>query len=836
MRFMDRAGRHHVIAAVALTAAIVLVHSTAPSAIAAAGTCENAVKTEYQAATPAVPAHLIVRCPAVGHPVFVIYIFDRDGEMPEPGGDRVPVPKDTLWIFDAKGDGTANLVINFHSSSDGLIADLYDDQNGDGAVSFAVQDGYILVTESPYPTVRVVAPDGFWEKDGKPNFNLDVSVDGPVMAAFGAQFYLARLKSDGRVDFQIQVRDADLDGRPDYELIRAGQDVPRNVNAYLSELMVNSGHDEVPITNYVVWRLVGTAPGEENGFKSGTLPAPLFTAPAGTSFGYVKNYGESFPPIQVDWEHSRIRFVGEFVASRANEDNWFIYSFSPFGPGQPNYADFENPFAFYDLAGDKDGRPELQIRLEHYGPNDARMNGGRFSQPLQDVRYSWDQFNSNKWDFKVDLIGRRAIDTLVKFADFDVRTVPYNDLPTWVLDGRWDAVTFVAVEKPDYWTSEGIYENVDPDHEIRNEYITGKLDVAPAPHLDWPAGTRGEYNLEMQGRPALYFSPIDRKLHLLRATAGVWKLDKRREIRYDNLGGDYINHWSLIEGDRETKTLYAASNYVIYADSSGIYLKHVSVPLSSFTTLPPRSHDEWRDLGVKLTAQQATVDESDLTALFDRLDGDLITFKGVTVPSFRLTPNGFHLAFQADHSFSVSSAQRIQGIEQVSTGYYRLAFAGRGFSLRRLGPPRLTFDELTTSNPRPSVSETIGITAMIENKGEADLKNIPVAFWGLPLGDPNAVPLLIGGTTVDAEAGQSRQVSTQWSPPAAGDWKLYVEVKGSEWGLDATAQIRTTVQAAPPIFQVGLFSLGESWGPWLTALVLICLGAFALAAHRVLWQ
>src|SRR5262249_12331485 len=149
----------------------------------------------------------------------------------------------------------------------------------------------------------------------------------------------------------------------------------------------------------------------------------------------------------------------------------------PFGIDGGSYADFENPFAFYDLAGVNDGYPDLSIRQEFLGPNDTFFNRGRFDLPIQNIRYSWDQNHDHSWDYRLTLMGRNQLDTPTMVGPFSVETVPYDTYARWVADKNWDIAELVAGE-PGRWTSEGIYESGLNELVLRDRYVSG---VAASP-------------------------------------------------------------------------------------------------------------------------------------------------------------------------------------------------------------------------------------------------------------------------------------------------------------------------------------------------------------------
>src|SRR6185437_4241499 len=108
-----------------------------------------------------------------------VYVYPR-APFPAGQGWRASLnTTDAVWVFDVGARREASLIIDFHpnSSGPGLAADLYDDRDGDGNLRYEIDDGIPVTAESTFPTVRVVAPDGWWTKGATINFNLNVTVD-----------------------------------------------------------------------------------------------------------------------------------------------------------------------------------------------------------------------------------------------------------------------------------------------------------------------------------------------------------------------------------------------------------------------------------------------------------------------------------------------------------------------------------------------------------------------------------------------------------------------------------------------------------------------------------
>ena len=440
---------------------------------------------------------LLVCEPGFATPHDTVSIYLRS-----PSSDRT---SDAIWVFEVAG-GRPTLIIDFHPSQAGPVADLYDDRDGDGSVDFELVEGFPRVVESPYPTVSVTSRDGWWTQRGRTSFNLDIVVDGPVRASFTSSVVwpLSLLPTDGTVDFEIHVRDRDQDGDPeddwrqDYPPL---SEDPRVSGHNRTHIVSNPQGDEIPITGSLLWPYLGYTVGD-----------------------FVKEYGVSRPPIAVDWKGAKIVQVGEFVASRGNPGNFFIYSHERVQPGQTTTTNFENPFAFYDLAQRNDGWPDMAIRVEATLPNDVPDMPD--SEPVNIVRWSWDQQHAHQWDYALNLVGRQRVDQTIRFPEFSVLAVPPERLPDWLAEQTWQAATFVEVTKP-YWTSEGVYEySVAEDRNVLPfRYVTG-LDRNPPTAVfdDIPEGFRGEYSFDLGGLARIYLSQIDGRPHLVNADGGVWNL------------------------------------------------------------------------------------------------------------------------------------------------------------------------------------------------------------------------------------------------------------------------------------------------------------------------
>jgi hypothetical protein len=713
----------------------------------------------------------------------LVQIYDRAGNMQASvDWQKATDFEDDLWIFDARIDQKADLVIDFHREGESLVADLYDDRDGDGKVSYSTARGQVAVTEPKGPTIRVVSLDGWWQRDNKVNFNLYLEIDGPVRASFTSPAVRWRSApagslpsmADGDPDVTILVRDVDNDGRPDYDL-RQVLSTSAIWTKYGTELVVNSRDSEAPIIDSLFWPYLGGLT------------------------GYMKRNGESMPPIQLDWSPGRISLVAEFVASRGGDSNWFVYSFDRFGAGEDVYANFENPFAFYDLASDLDGVPELAARSEYYGPLEPIFPGGLLPHPIENIRYSWDQDNDGAWDFSVNLIGRHPISKVVTFPEFAVQTVPYDEFANWIIEHEWDTGVLVAVEGISYSSSEGIYEG--SVRAWRDSYVTGQTSFPDMEQVhDVRAGLRLEYTPYLQAQAWLYLSPVDRRLHLRNAQGGVWNVDDALRVRYADLDGDgYLDQWQVTtEAPRGSRaaghtgredtaqhpvsgevvaSLRLAGGILIYGDSGQVRLVSAMAEPSLFETLPPRDHREWLSLGQQLERHAADFAPDALLEMANQLQGPTTHIQGATLADFRLTEDGFRFVLDLQPGFQVIDDTNRLDVNDLTDGSYLVTYDSE-FQVRPLTPPKLTVPQggITTEPPSPEQGDWATIRVVVSNKRLQDATSVPIKVYA---SRPEGQPFLLAEEQLFIPGEGEGVLEFGWWPVEAGEWAIRVEADTS---------------------------------------------------------
>lgn len=727
-----------------------------------------------------------------------VTIYERGPAVPGGSFDGLNATN-AVWVFDVGAQGRASLIIDFHPDGQNLVADLYDDEDGDRQVSYRLVNGVPVVTErpalaprfvrrqlaqqggehlayralpanapraNPRWTVRVVSLEGRWVRDdGSPTMNLDIYVDGPVLAQWGVESYLDRLFTDGHIDFVINVRDPKHDGRPQYEISNAYPNVPDSWGIYRTAIMVNTADDEPLIQGGIFWPLLGSA-GALIDFAGGTLPTTLLYNAQGRNYGIVKGYGQSFPPIQVDWLASKIVYIGEFVASRGGTHNWFTYSTNRVKPDQVTDPNFESPFAFYKIGNGTDPVPDLEIRAERQVPNDPYAAPQWRGRAYQMIRYSWEQQEGQGWTYKLGLLGQHQINTLVQLPGYTLKTIPYAQFPQWVTSNRWDIATFVAIEGGTYNSTEGIYD-WDPSA-VRDKYYAGIGSAPSDPFTQIGAGRRGEYTLNLGTPPWLYFSPIDARLHLLGASAGLYNIDGTRRVEYQSLAANgYIDSWQLFDGNALSQQLYQVPGGLLYAADGQVSLLTAQIQQEVFRTLPPTNRDEWVTLGQQLDANKKGFAADDLAAMFNQFTGQRSTVTGATLSDFRFTDAGYRFVLDLQPGFNLG------GFPVASIGgpgSYVVTYdttAGR-FTAQPLTPAAPAISGVGVPKSQTALTP-MTLRLQLANAGNADMSTLPVIVTASRPGRP---PIVIVQKPVTLLGGEQPVIEVPWTPPGPGNWTV----------------------------------------------------------------
>jgi hypothetical protein len=354
-----------------------------------------------------------------------------------------------IWLFQTENGDQTKLIIRFTHSPDGYTAELFDDVNDDGTVSYerpAVTQ--ITITESQFPTVKFIAQQPWILSTGDVNYLVRILIYRPLYNPITSTFEKAVwefLPDDGRLAMEDEVVDKDGDGIPDYELMLAHPDVPRYWYPFLTRMNVSINKYKQPaFKDPFFWPYLG------------------FADPKKWTSGYLMRQPEDLtPPVQVDWQTGRIKGIAEFLPVWGRGDSWDFFSRTPLVKGTTNSLDWER-FAFYCLSDEASATSTPDVVLRVVQPDDTTtvQIGSRILH-FQKAALSWNQRNPGKfmWDYKLDMAGLQELPpTIVPFKDFALREVPFNNLLGWYTSREWAYATFVAAEDNPPGGHEGIWE------------------------------------------------------------------------------------------------------------------------------------------------------------------------------------------------------------------------------------------------------------------------------------------------------------------------------------------------------------------------------------------
>lgn len=788
----------------------------------------------YAAAAPAPPhqvtcselnrngknEQLVLRCDftGAGSATDRITVVDQNGSM----GDVLAQTDwreladftDDVWIFDYRGDGKAELIIDYDQRDGRLLADLYAIPTGAEQVEYRLNDGHFALVGSPKPTVRVAAPDGWWTQDGQINFNLDITVDGLVDAAFSLYDKVKDVfKTDGVIDVEIHIRDSNNNGRPDYDWrTPALGGLPPAVARQTQRtfLAVNARDDEPPLAPTFPWPYMGNR-----------------------SYGYLTSsaHQTSQPPIQIDWPSGTITAIGEFVSSRGNDGQWFVYSFTKLEAGRRNSPNFESPFAWYDLAADRDGQAELAVRIVHYAPRDPLILGGQFAKPVNQVRFSWDQNNDGYWDYKLGLLGAHPISSVVTLPELDMVLLPYAEIPDWVVKRAWGPASFVAAETRAI--GEGIYEWDPPDWLIKG-YFSGQA-LTPAPNNPRQAtfdtiraGYRGDYTYAIVERPTLYFSAIDRQLHLKSAQAGIWNINDRSTLKYADRDGDgYFDQW-VYAASSGAETLQIADSHLLFSSGASVVIRQAKARMSLFEALPPANNEQWRGLEKLLDANRGDFAPDNLLGALRQFDGPETQITGAMISDYRpLNSGAFRFTIELRPGFRVQGADML-GVSGLSPGSYAVVYNQDGFTIEPLTAPQISARLISPTLRR---LEPAMIHLALRNDGTQDLSGATIELELMSRIEQTTTVL---SDSIDLLASEVITASLQWTPPADGMWTLTPRVRKPDGQVIPLKAERAIILAAQQPTAGATITASSS--ELALPLALAGMALFALLAMALFWK
>jgi len=773
------------------------------------------------------PDLTIIDCAfATGHDR--IYVYDQGNDMRSSADwqDATDFNND-VWLYDIDADGTIQLIVKYQDENGHATAYLYDDQDDDGQVNYKITGTKVKVLESPFWTGRIVSSSDWYLPDHSVNLDMKIEMDGPMSALdrVPKEFLQDYMKHDGAIDLEFE-EVTRQDGTAQYALRRLLTPSPADWGFERAWLWSNEGHYRAHLPKSAFFPL---------------LPIPI---ESGNPLDAHVRYFDLPPTVRMNWAAGKIQGVGlegyPIGQGYHFNDNSYIVK------NQVNDVSFESPQAYYDLANNHDAFAELHIRFFTHPPDDPstwslpHMEG----IPWQSISYDWNLFNPGTmlWDFKVGLGGNYTIDSTVSFRDFTVRTVPYEQLPSWITERPWKLTTFLAREGPGYESSEGLYEwqtdtgddpEVEGNHaeearDATSQYMLGLTSTPPDMYFTTAhPGFRAERHFASPIQPYLYFSPIDHKLHLREAESGIWNIDNQHMIRYANLDGDaYLDQWQYLENDITRRELDATKSYLLYTDENEFLLKKKNVLPSLFESLPPRTHQEWLVLGQRLKANQPDFEPVDFKAMLQQFNGQELQILGGSAREFRYTAQGgFRFVLALAPGFQVQGNDFIR-VADLQPGEYSVSYTDR-FVVQPLSPPSI---QVTLVAQKFSELEINPVSIQLHNNGLEDVPEATLELWAT---SPDGATSMVAAQNVQILAQEPMTLALEWSPALSGTWILTPKIRQLNHYLYVGKSYNITVSPSQTVGIQNVLSI--STPARILPLLVIVIMIFAVLAALIYW-
>ncbi|HSH04787.1 MAG TPA: hypothetical protein VLL52_19905 [Anaerolineae bacterium] len=695
-----------------------------------------------------------------------IWVMDGGGDMVDTGDWRSTVDMDNdIWLYDIGRDGQMNLIIVFETDEFGQRARLYDDVTGDGLVAYEIDELKVIVRESSYESMIVLAEPTWLLPNGQLNPNISGTINKVLPESF--EFLNPTLAErfmihDREPDISFELRDNDQDGILDYFLTRLLNDIPDGFAIGRSRLWVNKGTNQftVPTELTLLWPYLSMGSQERD---------------------VDARFLSQIPLIEMDWENSQIKSWK--LHGYPIEEGYWLNNSLPIELNESNTTSYEAPHAWYDLANNDNNVPELNVRLFTFPV-------GIFKQPWQEIRYSWNLFEVDKmsWDFKLGLVDLHSIEETISFADFQLKMPSYERLPYWTTERDWRLSTFVAREQAQIISSEGIYywtpwAGVDPtvpenpgQEVLRTTvaYLNG-ADQSPADYFnDIAVGYRGEFKFATPSEPYMYISPIDGRLHLLYAEKGVMNLGDDWYVLYDNVDMDgYFDYWGLAQSGNVRMELFLIDNLLIQANEDNVRLKFIPELPTPQLLLPPRNHVEWQE-AYDLLSKPMISSTANLPAMFDQFVGPTSVISNSSLSDLRITDNGFRFILTVTDISTVSGDDL--PFDRILPGSYLISYDNNnGFaSLEGLTPYELDID-LSNQEQLTVTDNTALLQVTAINYGLMDANDITLTVSTMT----EDGEVVIGEELIDVYHEQPTQKLLSWSQEDLGAISLWIRLYDS---------------------------------------------------------
>jgi hypothetical protein len=657
------------------------------------------------------------------------------------------------------------------------------------------------------------------------------------------------------------------------------------------------GLEANPTTGDLEWeiRVGADEPGEPRWFKRTSINEEHAGADS-PHFGATMRADDSIPfnlaaPLMPSWPYlsavdreghwGRIQPIYFSHRMRTIEQNWTgfhiagMYQINSITP--PPNTNFESPFAFYRFDQTADYHANMVIRSDIWPAHD-RHGPPPTHQQRTAMRMTWTDENDELWRYSLTVGGGHAHDQEVQIGDTTVIAISYEDLPGWITSRPWSAVTFVEATNGETG-SEGIYDFSVEDNYPVTEWISGlrmqppteeerqtELEVSPTleilehepwadfrePYLEFPAihplrletGFRGEYSLNYDRNPKMYFSPIDNRIHLLYAHEGIWNLGDGRVLRVKNSNSDpYIDTWwiervpksdsEIIEGvsvaasGRVEQQFFDLGGYLLYTSDSRVEFRELDTIPENRRLDVPVDELSWRAFLHQASGEDK--EERDPLALegwIGEFDGNSIQLYRAKAADVRRTESGFRFVLDLQRSFR-ADGQDFANLGELSPGRYLVEYDG-AFSIVPLTPPLISS---TISEISPVALQSVPFTVSLENKGLKDLNQVTFDLIASP---ERGEEVSVLTAKIDVYGESSLIQTLHWAPPFEGEWTLtpVISTTGNQ-----TIELETeSFMVAPPEKSGASELIKDSIASRARLASLAGLLAFAVVAGLVWWS
>lgn len=704
-----------------------------------------------------------------------------------------------LFYTGQRPDDQPSLVVVFDKppGSEVAGATVYDVPPGLDYVPVEFGPDTVSFRQALAPALQIVSLDGWWVRDGVISYNLNIEVKGPIYAMWGGGYdpltasptSWTALVPHGDPAASIKVRDPQHEGVPLWDL--------RMLKARVSETRA-----------YYRINYAERTCSSPTQIDYGVSPLWPYIIDGG---GYEQTPGRLRPPIVVDFIRGRVTTLSEIVTVRNQNCSASFYSIKgPPGEGGLIHANFETPFAFYDLSGQGNGYPNLILRSEHYPAHDpwsvnSGAEGGAIRtapREYETIRYSWrNAVGDLRWDYKIEVLGFQpyTFETPIAGGLYTIDAPAYAQFPAWVVDHSWPAVTFIDTEGNSYNSSEGIYDWT--PRALGLDYFFGWSDSSTLDaYQEITPGFRGEYRLQKDAPPRLYLSPIDGRLHLKGAEGGLWSLSDGLVMRVYNLtGGDYVDGWvreraasapvDKTPADPAVPTatsqppaaplspmpeeaIFALHGYLLYSGPQLAEIRQVRYLPASFEIAPPTDSASWQAFRERMAPfTQQRPDPLNMYSWLDAFSGPTLQIGGGTISGVRATVDGFRFVL------TIRPGARVGGENLVSDaplgpGSYAVTYDG-SFTAQPITPPALHVSAPQTGallgpaiENRPQI-----VRVNIANNGLSDAERVNVTAVAI---DAAGDSRTLGSQQISALSDVNTPVSFSWVPAHPGEWAISV--------------------------------------------------------------